>query len=110
MAHAKGAPPVSADYFLLVFPVESMSDKTLTQKTRLKTKNENHFYHLDWAARKTDHNRLGFAVLFKFFQYKARFPTTRSEIPQSVIDYVARQLIVPPEFFNRHLQNINSVV
>ncbi len=53
-------------------------------------------------ARKTDHNRLGFAVLFKFFQYTARFPTTRSEIPQSVIDYVARQLIVPPEFFNEY--------
>ncbi|NER28184.1 MAG: Tn3 family transposase [Symploca sp. SIO1C4] len=53
-------------------------------------------------ARKTDPNRLGFALLFKFFQYTARFPTTSSEIPQAIIDYVARQLIILPSFFNEY--------
>ena len=27
-----------------------MSDKTLSQKTRVKNQNENHLYHLDWAG------------------------------------------------------------
>ena len=39
--------PITFDSF---FSFESRSDKTLTQKTRVKNENENHFYHLDWAG------------------------------------------------------------
>ncbi|MEQ8192471.1 MAG: DUF4158 domain-containing protein [Candidatus Eremiobacterota bacterium] len=40
---------------------------------------------------KTDENRLGFAVIFKFFQQEARFPITKHEIPKVVIDFIAKQ-------------------
>ena len=30
--------------------IESMSDKTLSPKIRLKSENENHFENLDWAG------------------------------------------------------------
>lgn len=41
---------VIADFFFLGFPIESMSDKILTQKTRVENENENYFLHLDWAG------------------------------------------------------------
>lgn len=36
--------------------------------------------------------RLGCALLLKCFQYEGRFPSTRSDIPRAIVDYVARQL------------------
>jgi hypothetical protein len=44
----------------------------------------------------TAHNRLGFAVLLKFFQQEARFPKQPAEVPQTIIDYLAKRLNVPP--------------
>ena len=44
---------------------------------------------------RTDRSRLGFAVLLKFFQVEARFPSERREIPHLGLDYVASQLDVP---------------
>ena len=44
---------------------------------------------------RTDCSRLGFAVLLKFFQVEARFPSERREIPHLGLDYVASQLDVP---------------
>jgi hypothetical protein len=35
-------------------------------------------------ANKSKHNRLGFALLLKFFHLEARFPYTSQEIPRSV--------------------------
>lgn len=48
------------------------------------------------------HNRLGKALLLKFFQYEARFPEDRSEIPPQVIDYMAQQLEVLPTVFEEY--------
>ena len=42
------------------------------------------------VGKKTGENRLGFAILFKFFQYEARFPANKSEVPEAVIEYIAR--------------------
>jgi len=41
---------------------------------------------------KTGPTRLGFAVLFKFFQLEARFPAGKNEIPRIVVAYVAKQV------------------
>ena len=43
---------------------------------------------------KTETNRLGFAVLLKYFQQKARFPSQKQDIPKVVIEYIAKQLDV----------------
>ena len=47
---------------------------------------------LSELSNKTGATRLGFAVLFKFFQYEARFPSNKGEIPKEVLQYVAKQL------------------
>lgn len=53
-------------------------------------------------ANKTDHNRLGFALLLKFFQYAARFPNHQQELPSAVIDYVALQVGVSPQLYEHY--------
>jgi TnpA family transposase len=53
-------------------------------------------------ANKTEQNRLGFALLLKFFQLEARFPQQAQEIPLVVVDYVARQVGVAPEKYSKY--------
>jgi hypothetical protein len=43
-------------------------------------------------SNKSGANRLGFAALFKFFQYEARFPKYKSEIPKDILLYISKQL------------------
>lgn len=50
---------------------------------------------------KTGATRLGFALLLKFFQLEARFPKDVHELPDAVVNYVAKQVGAPPE---RYLQ------
>ena len=47
----------------------------------------------------TARNRLGFAILLKFFQAQNRFPVEHSEIAPAVLDYVAAQVRVHPKHF-----------
>ena len=42
-------------------------------------------------------NRLGFALLLKFFQYETKFPTMARDIPVVVVDYIAKQVDVRSE-------------
>ena len=51
---------------------------------------------------RTDSNRLGFALLLKFFQYAGRFPQERQEIPTSVVRYVAQQLNLSPSSYTNY--------
>jgi Domain of unknown function (DUF4158) len=51
---------------------------------------------------KRGNSKLGFAVMFKFFQYEARFPHTKSEIPKTVIEYIAKQLEMNPDVFSEY--------
>lgn len=45
-------------------------------------------------------NRLGFAIILKFYQYEGQFPSNKREIPHQVIGYVADQLKVDPQQFD----------
>lgn len=47
---------------------------------------------LELLRNKAGANRLGFAVSMKFLLWKARFPSGRSELPDSVIEFVAKQV------------------
>lgn len=53
----------------------------------------------EWALLpdKNPVNQLGFAVLFKFFQLEARFPTAKQEVSKLVTSYIAQQLGVSPK-------------
>lgn len=64
---------------------------------------------LSAIANKTGSNRLGFAVLFKFFQWEAHFPNNKSEIPKAVIQYIAKQLDLDPDIFNSYDWNGRSI-
>lgn len=46
---------------------------------------------------KSGANRLGFAMLLKFFEVEARFPETVKEMPAAAVEYVAQQVKVPAE-------------
>jgi hypothetical protein len=46
---------------------------------------------------KTGATRLGFALLLKHLAWKGRFPRGRGELADNAIDYVARQVDIPPE-------------
>ncbi|GHA63674.1 DUF4158 domain-containing protein [Streptomyces termitum] len=46
---------------------------------------------------KSGANRLGFALLLKFFEVEARFPEDPGEIPAPAVSYVAQQVKVPAE-------------
>jgi TnpA family transposase len=50
----------------------------------------------------TDHNRLGFSVLFKFFEHEGRFPQAHTQVPDDIIRYLAEQLSVQPEVFHQY--------
>lgn len=41
---------------------------------------------------KTGASRLGFAVLLKYFQQEARFPSKKQDIPKVVVEFIAHQL------------------
>jgi TnpA family transposase len=49
-----------------------------------------------------ENNRLGFAVLLKFFQISARFPRSKQEVPKIVVSYIARLLGVSPRLFKQY--------
>ncbi|MFR9709687.1 DUF4158 domain-containing protein [Paenibacillus sp. MB22_1] len=51
------------------------------------------------VGNKSGETRLGFAVLFKFFQYEARFPSHKFEAPKAVIQYIAKQIETPAELY-----------
>ncbi len=57
---------------------------------------------LDLLSKKTATNRLGIALLLKYFQYEGHFPTSPAEIPRDVICYVAQLLKVSPDRFKNY--------
>ncbi len=50
---------------------------------------------LDLIKQKRGANRMGFALLLKFFEYEGRFPLQKNEIPRCVQSYIAQQLHCP---------------
>ncbi|MFB4269952.1 DUF4158 domain-containing protein [Nonomuraea sp. GTA35] len=49
----------------------------------------------DLIAGKRDATRLGFAILLKCYTQHGRFPRGRSELPEDVVDHVAKHVRVP---------------
>ena len=49
---------------------------------------------------KNDENRLGFAILLKFFEIYARFPENNQEISFIVVDYIAKLLDISPQKYS----------
>jgi hypothetical protein len=47
-------------------------------------------------------NRLGFAVLLKFFQVESRFPQHPVEVPKVVVHFIAQQLKLTEEDYRRY--------
>ncbi|MDJ0575698.1 MAG: Tn3 family transposase [Xenococcaceae cyanobacterium MO_234.B1] len=57
---------------------------------------------LSWLSNKSGANLLTTALLLKWFQYETKFPNFAREIPDSVIDYLARQLKVSAELISEY--------
>lgn len=51
---------------------------------------------------KTEHTKLGLAVLLKYFQLEGRFPRRQRDVPQTAIEFVARQLRIAPAAYDRY--------
>ncbi len=52
---------------------------------------------MELLGNKTGENRIGFALLLKFFSNVARFPLHPSEVPKTALTYIAKQVKVPVE-------------
>ncbi len=57
---------------------------------------------MDLLANKTGPTRLGFAVLLKCFQYEARFPTAKQDVPKPIVTYLANQLNLSSELYHQY--------
>ena len=57
---------------------------------------------LEIFKKKSDETKLGFAILFKFFQSEGRFPVHKNEVPKNVIKYLTRQLKIKAITFNSY--------
>jgi len=53
-------------------------------------------------SKKTNANRLGFAVLLKYFQKEARFPSEKQDISKDIVQHLAHQIDALPEDFFEH--------
>lgn len=53
-------------------------------------------------SNKNDENRLGFALLLKFFQHEGRFPEIKNEIPRKCAAFVAEQIDIPVATFFKY--------
>lgn len=64
---------------------------------------------LELLLNKTNPNRPGFALLLKFFQLEARFPYQQHELPQVVVQQVAKQLGVIAELYLKYDWNGRTI-
>jgi len=53
-------------------------------------------------ANKSGSNRLGFAVLLKFFQMEARFPLSKQEVAKPVVTFIAKQVEVAAKQYREY--------
>lgn len=59
---------------------------------------------------KTGATRLGFSILLKWFQVEARFPSGKSEIPEAITAFIAKQLKQHPRLFQDYKWQDRSFV
>lgn len=53
-------------------------------------------------ANKSGPTRIGFAIILIFFQMEARFPSSKAEIPEDVVHFIAKQLNLKESLFDRY--------
>lgn len=53
-------------------------------------------------TKKTQHGRLGFVILLKFFQHQGYFPEQRDSVPDAVVNYLAHQIGTAPNHLNNY--------
>lgn len=53
-------------------------------------------------SKKSGTNKLGLALLLKFYQYQRRFPALKREIPSPVVSFVAQQLNIDSGKFDKY--------
>src|SRR5699024_9520920 len=58
---------------------------------------------------KSGETRIGFASLLKFFQYEARFPDDKYDIPAPIIQFIAKQVNVEPSLYAQYDWNGRSI-
>jgi len=56
-----------------------------------------------WLGGRADYHQLGLAVLLKYFQLEGRFPLRRTDIPLTIVRYLAEQLDVPLTRYPRYV-------
>jgi TnpA family transposase len=57
---------------------------------------------LELVSSKVGANRIGFAVLLKYFQAFARFPNSPAEISEDIVSYIAQQLQIPSNIYSEY--------
>lgn len=72
------------------------SDDELAEQWSLSTE------ELTLLPNRVGHNRFGFAVQLKFFQIEGRFPRSPREVPAAALRYLARQLGVSINIFQKY--------
>lgn len=53
----------------------------------------------EFLGQNDPHNQLGKAVMLKTFQYEARFPVIKTDIPKTIVQFIAQQLYLPSDVF-----------
>lgn len=58
---------------------------------------------------KRNETKLGFTILFKFFQINKHFPDTKDDIPQNIVDYIGKQLNIDSIIFDKYDWNGRTI-
>lgn len=64
---------------------------------------------LQLLKNKSGATRLGFGIMLKFYQNELKFPRIKNEIPETVIEFVAKQVDVNPDMFDEYDWNNRSI-
>ena len=59
---------------------------------------------------RTKVNKIGLAILLKFFQMESRFPQNLMDIPEATVEYIAQQIGVSTEFYSRYDLNSRNAI
>lgn len=57
---------------------------------------------LELVKKKVDAGQIGFAILLKYFQIYARFPTSSEEILDKIVNYIASQLQINSSLYSQY--------
>src|SRR5699024_6184757 len=64
---------------------------------------------MELIGNKTGTTRLGFAILLKVFQHESRFPTYKREVPDAIVQFIAKQIEIEPSLYSRYNWNGRTI-